>query len=316
MELEEARYRKQQLLNAMMFPGFDGGSPSCAIGIRLTETNDQYRLAIFLTAEKDRQILNHPLISALLGEIGKDVDIEVIGVVKVDRPVVTARTQLTRPTVLRIGDSISNEKGRGGTLGFFAKRRSDSKCGIVSCNHVIARRDRGVDSEKIINPAKSGTAFALLDGNYPPLFTPGLRQVDAAFAAFNSSPAVSHDASTVDGMTLNPTAPTPVKLTSVSKVGMRTGLRTGTLKTFETSAFTMLYGKKKVMFGEVLQVISGRKAFSQDGDSGSLVFTTATVQPVGLLFAKSDSGNAWVFPLNLVTTALAVDLIVSDSGCM
>ncbi|HZU36746.1 MAG TPA: hypothetical protein VFA18_12585 [Gemmataceae bacterium] len=53
--------------------------------------------------------------------------------------------------------------------------------------------------------------------------------------------------------------------------------------------------------------------FSMPGDSGSLIVTAATKQPVGLLFAgSSDNSITFANPIAAVKAALGIDRIVAQ----
>jgi len=291
-----------------------------ATGVRLTKTPNDYRLSILLASEKDRALLERPATRAIIEKAKGEVDVEVIGVIR-SRKAPPKELQAL-PLRLAIGASVGHFSGGAGTLGFFATRRSDQQPGFVSCNHVLALIDVGKDRDDVIRPprldggAKPSDTIAALDGSYPKLKSGDAKVVDCAFAAFQG--AVDHDPVTVPGGRIVAGFPSIVQQLPVTKVGRATGSRPGFVKDVEVSDLLVEYGFNLVTFHGVIRVEpSTKKQFSNPGDSGALVYTDGTFQPVGLLFTDSDKGgeqnvgSAWVFPLAAVTDALKVDLTVA-----
>jgi hypothetical protein len=282
-----------------------------AIGISLTSTADDYRVAIMLASQKDRPFLEHPGVRRFL--VSNDVSVQTIGTLH-------ARTASTsgspRSDTLRIGASVGHVSGGDGSLGFFAVRPFDGRRGFVSCNHVIALADQGNDGDAVISPSRIHGGLmrniATLDGNYPRLKQ---GRVDCAFAVL--ADAVSYDPGAVEGGRLMTTPAAITEKLEVIKTGSVTGMRHGVVTKIEVDDLPVRYGDLKVMFDGAIEIDStSTLRFSAGGDSGALIHTRATLEPAGLLFASSDAGglhnagSTWAHPITQVIGALGVNLIV------
>jgi hypothetical protein len=297
-DLGAARTLKQKILAAL------GPSPF-AVGIRL-ERAGEYRVAVIVCEEAERRCVRNAI------GAWDDMDIEIAGVTRA-----ASSTQGTEPTgtTLRIGASVGHRDGGVGSLGFFATRRVDGKRGFVSCNHVIAMVDEGQDGDAVVSPSTldgGGKIVAALDGTYPRLAAKA--PADCAFASLVGG--VQHDPATLDGGTLALDPPPITHDLRVAKVGRVTGVRLGVVQMIEVDNVCVRYGMMRVAFDGVIQIgsVSGGK-FCEYGDSGALVYTADTFQPIGLLFATSfiggphNAGWTWVHPIRHVTEALQVDLV-------
>lgn len=221
--------------------------------------------------------------------------------------------------VLRIGASIGHHHGGVGSLGFFARRRSDGRLGVVSCNHVIAMVDEGRDGDPIVSPSTldgGAAVIAALDGGYPRLGAPGGSPADCAFATL--AEGVAYDAASVVGGTLGPALPNVITGLQVTTVGRATSGRPGIVEDIEVDDVWMRYGGIRIAFHGVIRIGSASpERFCHYGDSGALVYTADTLQPVGLLFATSAIGGphnvgwTWVHPIAQVMDALQVDLVTA-----
>jgi hypothetical protein len=80
---------------------------------------------------------------------------------------------------------------------------------------------------------------------------------------------------------------------AVAKVGRTTGHTTGAVTAVELDGVTVDYGRGDLFtFDDCLEIEGDSGAFSQGGDSGSLVYLRDTAEVVGLLFAGSSTGGA------------------------
>jgi hypothetical protein len=94
----------------------------------------------------------------------------------------------------------------------------------------------------------------------------------------------------------------------VHKFGRTTGYRVGRVTSVDTD-ISVDYGLGEVTFhGQILVQGLGGQAFSDAGDSGSVVLERATGRAVGLLFAGSPSHSA-ASHIDAVLTALDVRLV-------
>jgi hypothetical protein len=305
VDLDSARDLKRKLREAAL------SSAPFATGISLTPRAGEYRVAILLTNDRARTSLQSPGLRPILHREARHVDIEVAGSL---RPATANHARRPVDGVVRIGASVGHDRGGVGSIGFFAVRRSDGVPGIVSCNHVIAMADQAADGDAVVSPARmdGGTrVIASIDGAYPRLDRQAA--ADCAFATLRDG--VAYDASTLDGGALDPGPAVISANLEVTKVGRVTPARAGVITKIEIDDVWMRYGLTRIAFHDVIQVGStSAQRFCDYGDSGALVYTTATFRPVGLLFATSatggpyDMGWTWVHPISRVLDALHVDL--------
>jgi len=211
----------------------------------------------------------------------------------------------------------------GGTLGSLVQRNGIFY--ILSNNHVLARSDSASLGENIIQPGlvdtncnpNSASVVAHLS-QFTRLETPGTN-VDAAIAQINpgavdTSGTIISLGSTAAGNVPNPGPPhtgtgmaASVGL-SVAKSGRTTGLTCSTVGVIGIS--TKVQYQTGCGTGTMFSVtyqnqvsVSGG-TFSGQGDSGSLIVSQGTADPVALLYAGSDTdtvGN----PVQDVLTAMA-----------
>jgi hypothetical protein len=224
-----------------------------------------------------------------------------------------------RPLI--IGASVGHYRITAGTLGGFVVLRRGGQVRALSNNHVLADEDRGKKGDAILQPGA-------YDGGRSPqdrigtldravkLKPRGANLVDAALCAVAGS--VGYDPRTLRGVgTLSGLARTPVEDTAkVEKLGRTTGHTRGRVTAFELDNVVVGYETGNLRFDDQIEVESdGAGPFSQGGDSGSLVFTSADRGAFGLLFAGSDQGGArglgltYVNPFAAVLSELKADLL-------
>ena len=207
-----------------------------------------------------------------------------------------------------------------GTLGSLVT--DGSTLFILSNSHVLARSGAATPGDPILQPGLSDancdpsrTKRVALFSRAAPLKT---SNVDAALAAVlpgavDPSGTIIDINSTAD--TNAPPASTPIAPAigmGVAKSGAGSGLTCGSVSSTNTTV-SVGYSTKctnstsfTVTFQN--QVVVGGGSFSKSGDSGSLIITTNTAQPVALLYAGSDTdtvGN----PIGDVLNALGVNIV-------
>lgn len=201
----------------------------------------------------------------------------------------------------------------GGTLGALVED-SQHRRYLLSNNHLLARSDHATAGDKIVQPglidnnctpfsATSSTAapvaqltawlplsvsstnadaaLALLTSNSPDgsILELGPRQPDGSLAA--APPGVS----STGGLGQN-----PALLQSVVKSGRTTGLTCGSVTALDLDVevdYFLDCGETKPYLTKTFtgQIGVSGNAFSDAGDSGSLILDAATAEPVGLYFA-------------------------------
>jgi hypothetical protein len=174
-----------------------------------------------------------------------------------------------------------------GTLGAIVRRQG--VLGLLSNNHVFADENRLPLESPIVQPGTLDGGDAEEDvvarlAHFVPLRTGAANLVDAAFAR------------TLDGVRADPALlpkvgrlasgePLPaVEGTPVEKVGRTTGYTQGTVLD-ESADVRVLYDGGELLFEDQILVQGNGRAFSEAGDSGSLVVGAEAKRPVGLLFA-------------------------------
>lgn len=197
----------------------------------------------------------------------------------------------------------------GGTLGALIQR--DGTFFVLSANHVLAKSNAAAIGDPITQPGldnnncDAGPTVANLS-EFPDLKT---SNVDAAIAAIvpgqvdTSGSILGLGAATSTAIAAAPPSATlalpPTVLASnegVAKVGSSTGQTCSTVTSINTSvkvdysqtcggatSFTTIFNN---------QVIIQGGSFSASGDSGSLVVTTDTARPVGLLYAGNTTSSS------------------------
>jgi len=227
---------------------------------------------------------------------------------------------------IKLGTSGGNDKDLttastgttccSGTLGALVTRGSTQF--ILSTNHVLARRDQASVGEPITQPGLVDTNCnpGQLVANFSQAAPLKTSNVDAALAAVvpgavdPSGPVLG--LGDVGGSTTLPAPPastlaTPAINLSVAKSGRTTGLTCGSIGTINATVqvdfqpgcnsgttFTVAFTN---------QIVVNGSSFSASGDSGSLLVTSQTAQPVGLLFGGSTT-NTVANPIQDVLLAL------------
>ena len=212
------------------------------------------------------------------------------------------------PRPVPSGVAVSNIKvHRSGTLGCLVVLNNGKLC-ILSNNHVLANENSAEIGDDIIQPGcaepvpAEDQVIGVLE-NFAKINATG-NFVDAA-VAWTSDQLASPGHITYH---LNPT-PIPVALgmtvlkngcSSEATIGIVTDLGANISVQYEP------FPAGAEMINQVaIRGISG--SFSLPGDSGSLIVTNATKQPVALLFAgSSDSSITFANPIGAVIAALGI----------
>jgi hypothetical protein len=218
----------------------------------------------------------------------------------------------------------------GGTLGSLVVRNGTNY--ILSNNHVLANSDSGTTGDAIIQPGlidnpainptcqSAGTTtvanlsqFFTLEGNPPNPVDAAIAQIVSGQVDTSGNILLLGAMADANGVPLAgaPHAGSGVVAnvgTLVAKSGRSSGLTCSTIEA-TPATFSVSYSKTcggstsfTVMYSNQVGVLGGD--FSQEGDSGALIVTQSTADPVALLFAGSDTdtvGN----PIQDVLLAMA-----------
>lgn len=210
----------------------------------------------------------------------------------------------------------------GGTLGSLVARGGNQF--ILSNNHVLARSDAGAVGDPITHPGLPDnqcqtattvanlTQFSKLEGTGTPKVDAAIAQV-APGAVDTGGNILLLGATATNGIP-DPGAPhggtgvSPTVSRAVAKSGRTTGLTCSTIQAINTTT-SVQYSKScggSTSFTTTFtnQVVVAGGSFSAAGDSGSLIVTQDTADPVALLYAGSDT-NTVGNPIADVLNALA-----------
>jgi hypothetical protein len=221
---------------------------------------------------------------------------------------------------LRIGGSVGHFAITAGTLGGFVTRRRDGAVLILSNNHVLANENRAALGDAILQPGpfdggkRPADRVGDLTG-FVRLLRTRVNLVDAAVAEVRAG--IAHDHARLTGIgrlaglgpaVLDDSAP-------VAKVGRTTGVTRGRVTAFELDNVVVAYDGGNLRFDDQIEIEgAGDRAFSDGGDSGSLI-VDADRLAVALLFAGGDQGGSngrgltYAHPLATVLERLKVDLL-------
>lgn len=209
-----------------------------------------------------------------------------------------------------------------GTLGSLLQR--GTTLFILSNNHVLARSSQGVAGEAIDQPGqprcpsgsqglnvanlseqaalKPSPCTGVCTGNAPSNVDAAIAQivgttVDTTGSILDLGPAGS------TSIAAAPPSNTPIDAATaltghpkVAKSGRTTGLTCSTLQSVSTDNISVAYDTScggTTAFNAIFngQIVIAGGTFSAGGDSGSLIVTADTVQPLGLLYAGSPTNT-------------------------
>lgn len=210
-------------------------------------------------------------------------------VVKVPKAVNRADSSEHRPVTG--GVQIGNGKGHVGTLGCFARFTSDDTLVLLSNQHVLYS-DGAVAGDKIGQPDidnKCCCCCAYVDGEIGTILSPSFNNstVDCAIASVNSGIATDYilsNSMTASELHLDGTDVAVVG-DIVRKIGRTSGLTQGRVRSINgpTSGKTGQIFIRPVETETYTEETNGKKAFSDSGDSGSIIIDEAN-NVIGLLW--------------------------------
>jgi hypothetical protein len=259
------------------------------IGIGIGSRPGEFALAIRIR-QRIPQI--DAILQRLIAMANNEVDIVETGQVRLFAPSIDPQTLRARCRPLVIGCSVAHVTSTAGTLGFMARHNKTNRTVLVSNSHVFAHSGTAKIGDGITQPGRiDGTAepvAALLD--YVPLKPDGSNQVDAAMAI--PDPAIELQPSSIPGIgafTLASGGDLQPNI-SVSKVGRTSGLTRGIVTAIEVDHILVDSEIGSVTFDGQIEIKGTEHAFSQLGDSGSLVVTDQN-QAIGIVFCGNEFAN-------------------------
>jgi hypothetical protein len=272
------------------------------------------RLAIRVAAPEDARIL----LTGLDDAVRAEVDVRVTGpILPLSSPPPAGLQRRTRP--LRPGLSVGHAAVTAGTLGGFV--RLGGRLAILSNNHVLAAGDVGEvgDAVRQPGPADGGVAadrVATLSAFQR--FSDGPNGIDAAVAVLDEGvdadpgllPGGPLAATVADGQEVEPDE-------EVEKVGRTTGHTRGRISAVEVDGVAVQYDDGVHVFDDQIEIEGLAGAFSDGGDSGSVIWRSADRVPLALLFAGSSQGGSngagltFANPLSTVLATLGVEWVAT-----
>lgn len=305
-----------------------------AIGRKRVRGKSTDDLAITVFVNKKLSLRRLPLSNRIPQVLRLPDDRAAGGVLEFVTDVQEARFQAleytTRERPAPSGISIGHVAITAGTLGGLVKDKQRSGVAILSNNHVLANSNEGGEGDAILQPGPHDGGedprdrVATLARFVPIDFTPGAEnRVDGAIAT-----PVEPARSQVIWSTRDVGAQTPAKVRQLSEADLglpvqKTGRTTEHTEGIVQSLFATVQVKydmfRKATF--VDQIIAsqaqGRPAFSNGGDSGSLVYDNER-RCVGLLFAGSEGAagepaTTIINPIQHVLRELDIELLPSGS---
>ncbi len=240
----------------------------------------------------------------------------------------------TRPIPLGTSGGSIKDSSRsfccGGTLGALVQDVNGVQY-ILSNNHVLARNNLGRIGEMIIQPGlidqnpaclkNLGDAVANLSDFVPVSFRRNAaNRADAAIAEVQAGQVNSAGSVLNIGEVSNAPA-VPFIGMQVKKNGRTTGLTTGMVTALDVTVTIQYERQCGISFLPRTarftgQIMIGPAAFSDAGDSGSLIVENCSPhpRPVALLFAGSGS-NTLANPISDVLSGLGVSMVGRNGFC-
>lgn len=272
------------------------------IGIKMTAGNYTGQMAVKVFVTEKTPVARLSSAMAVPERVdGVVTDVEEIGEI-------TAFSYARRyPRPVPCGVSCGHVAITAGTIGALAVL-DNGRLVFLSNNHVLANENNANKGDHIIQPGRADHGHDPSDligvlERFVPVSFPGPNKVDSA-VAWTSSKLVSPCHVTYQ---LNPTPLAPSLMLGVLKNGRTTQATVGVITATHVNGVRVRYSSGVAVFDDqvLVQGVSG-KPFSQGGDSGSLIVSAGTRQPVALLFAGSPSHTV-ANPIGAVCNALGID---------
>jgi hypothetical protein len=216
------------------------------------------------------------------------------------------------------GASCGHVNITAGTIGCLVVRQNNHLC-ILSNNHVLADANGGQPGDDIIQPGKvdmppghvvgPDDVIATLE-EFVPLSTSAVNFVDCA-VAFTTFDMVDPRHVTY---TLNPNPIGATLGTTVVKNGRTTQSTIGTITDIGFNGVQVGYRIGTCTFNNQIVIRGVGGVFSRPGDSGSLIVTANSKQPVALLFAgTTDNSKTFANPIGAVMQALGIKRFLASN---
>ena len=299
MELGSARELKAKVLSELTTSvQASAQAEPTTIAVGVLPRPRGYGLAVRVSSQ---DALRLPSLEDVLSRWGAETDVRVVGRVRAT-PTAAGHGRVPaawaaagrRDRPLRPGSSVAHPDVTAGTLGAFV-RDAAGRVLLLSNNHVLADTDRAQVGDPVLSPAPA-------DGGRPDVdrvatltwfqrLEDGDNLLDLALATVDD-PALVGGNLVAEG-TLSGVVEQVLDGVAVAKVGRTTGHTTGTVTAVELDGVRVDYGRGDVFsFDDCIEVEGDGGAFSDGGDSGSIVYARDGLAALGLLFAGSTTGGS------------------------
>ncbi len=281
-----------------------------ALGISRAGRRD-YKLAIRLQRTADQA---HPAVARIIKMASGEVDLRYTGRVVKEAARADLRKRF-RP--LLMGASVGHPAITAGTLGVFVVLE-DGATAMLSNNHVLANENLARIGDPILQPGPldGGTAsdqVARLSA-FARLLRRRRNSIDAAVAKIEDGAKLTHR--NIPGIgRLAGQGELPEIGDVVRKTGRTTGTREGRVTAIELDNLVVGYDIGDIVFDGQIEIEgTGSQAFSDGGDSGSLIVDRER-QAVALLFAGSNQGGkngrglTYANPIDGVLSKFSIQLL-------
>jgi len=263
--------------------------PAIGIGIGIGHRPGEFSLAVRF---RERLPQFDLLLRRIMALANNEVDIVATGAV---HPFLTpvdvgALRSACRPLV--IGCSVAHATATAGTLGLIAQHSKTNRAVLVSNSHVFAHSGTAKIGDGITQPGRldGGTVpvGALLD--FVPLKPSGSNQVDAAIALPDAAIGLEpNDIPGIGNFTIASAGGLLPNL-NVSKLGRTSGLTRGVVTAVEIDHIVVESEIGNLTFDDQIEIKGVDRAFSQQGDSGSLIVSEQN-QAIGMVFCGNEFAN-------------------------
>ncbi len=330
MKIESARELKLLISNGLLSEGsagikasalrvqparlMAGVSPSSVlqtIAVGVSQVGKEFKLAVRIQTPGLEQ---SPAIEEIRRKSCGEVDIRFVG--HIHKQAVRWTQKQLRP--LLIGASVGHHLVTAGSLGAFVRIKGEPSLHLLSNNHVLANENKAKKGDAILHPGALDSGVNPDDQiasltTFKRLRKTASNLMDAAIARLDDGIEPSPDKLRGLGKLKGLGSDFLEAGTPVAKIGRTTGLTRGRVTAFELDNVVVGYGIGDLRFDNQIEIEGdGLKAFSQGGDSGSLIVEEG--HAVALLFAGTKQGGqngqglTYANPLHPVLKAFKIEL--------
>jgi hypothetical protein len=311
---EELKVRLSRIAEPQSVGG-DSAIPNIVgigLGLKFIEGRPTDEVVIVVLVVRKLPVSQVPSLSLIPERInGVATDVHAFGLI-------AAHTAGRLPRPVPCGSDIGPRCGSG-TLGCLVI--ANNKLCILSNNHVLATTNDGRPGDCVFQP---GGGFSVprdpadrigqLEAFVPIDFRPGAdNRVDGALALTSWDSAYDLvDPALAGGVRMAEDPLEPALGMNVHKVGMHTDHTFGQIIAAHVDNVPVAYeGKGMANFNRQIVIQGQGGDFSRPGDSGALILTTGTNQPVALLMAGAVGGTI-ANPIAAVGQALGIERYIGN----